>query len=259
MRRISLFVTCAALLFSASTMGEAQSEEVVGVRAIGGNPESFFIETVPEADAAGTAEMVANALVQGRLVIFAYMKKLTDPKIGDKGFSADVFAEQWLDSMQSDLIDITPAQKRILDKVVWAGKMAMDNNQDRINAKGVGWKNFLPAKWAREAGTLLISKTGIVTNQPARHYRHPSNAPDSFELKKLKEFIHPDHNLEPYGEFAQMGKQKVYRYVEPIQVITPCLGCHGKPKGAIDVLGFEKDGLEAGDVIGLLSVTVGVQ
>jgi len=35
-------------------------------------------------------------------------------------------------------------------------------------------------------------------------------------------------------------------------------GCHGQPKGAPDLLGYEKDGLEAGDVIGLLNVTIAV-
>jgi general secretion pathway protein A len=55
-----------------------------------------------------------------------------------------------------------------------------------------------------------------------------------------------------------MGKQAVYRHMEPIRLIPPCLGCHGKPKGAPDMLGYEKDGLEAGDVIGLMSVTIAV-
>jgi general secretion pathway protein A len=55
-----------------------------------------------------------------------------------------------------------------------------------------------------------------------------------------------------------MGKQAIYRHMEPIRLIPPCLGCHGKPKGAPDMLGYEKDGLEAGDVIGLMSVTIAV-
>ena len=55
-----------------------------------------------------------------------------------------------------------------------------------------------------------------------------------------------------------MGKQAVYRHMEPIRLVPPCLGCHGKPKGAPDMLGYEKDGLDAGDVIGLMSVTLAV-
>jgi len=56
-----------------------------------------------------------------------------------------------------------------------------------------------------------------------------------------------------------MGKQKVYRYFDPINLMPPCLACHGKPKGEKDMLGFEKDGLEAGDIIGLISVSVAVE
>ena len=46
--------------------------------------------------------------------------------------------------------------------------------------------------------------------------------------------------------------------MEPIRLMVPCLPCHGNPKGAPDMLGFQKDGREAGDVIGLMSVTLAV-
>ncbi|MCD6732804.1 MAG: DUF3365 domain-containing protein [Burkholderiaceae bacterium] len=55
-----------------------------------------------------------------------------------------------------------------------------------------------------------------------------------------------------------MGKQAVYRHMEPIRLMAPCLPCHGKAKGEPDMLGYSKDGLEAGDLIGLMSVTVAV-
>ena len=55
-----------------------------------------------------------------------------------------------------------------------------------------------------------------------------------------------------------MGKRAVYRHMEPIRLMEPCLPCHGKPKGEPDMLGYSKDGLEAGDLIGLMSVTVAV-
>ncbi len=55
-----------------------------------------------------------------------------------------------------------------------------------------------------------------------------------------------------------MGKQPVYRYYDPVTLMPPCLACHGKPKGEPDMLGFEKDGFDEGDVIGMISVTVAV-
>jgi len=56
-----------------------------------------------------------------------------------------------------------------------------------------------------------------------------------------------------------MGKQKVYRYYDPIPLMQPCLACHGHPKGEPDMLGYKKDGLEAGDIIGFISVAVAVE
>lgn len=231
----------------------------IGVPAKGGHPEYLFIEKVSKAEARSTAEMIAKALALGRLVIFAQMGKLTDPLIGDKGFTGDVFLAQWKEALEPEMLDASPAQQRVVDKLLWAGKRSIDNNQDRLNVKGVKWKHFLPAKWARETGLMFNSRTGIVTKQPSVNYRHPSNAPDAKEIEVLSRLIDAGSAAAPTGEFAMMGKQSVYRYFDPVRLMPPCLACHGKPKGELDILGFEKDGFEAGDVIGLISVSVAVE
>ena len=168
------------------------------------------------------------------MIIFAHGAKITDASLGDKGFGGAFFEEQWRRSTDDLTIDATPAQKRILDKLFWAGRQVMDNNQDRINTPGVAWKHFLPAKWEREMGQVLTARTGIIVKQPGRTYRSPVNVPDDLERATLEHFM------------------------EPIRLMVPCLPCHGNPKGAPDMLGFQKDGLEAGDVIGLMSVTLAV-
>ncbi|HHB92642.1 MAG TPA: DUF3365 domain-containing protein [Thioploca sp.] len=229
----------------------------IGIAAQGGYPEYLFLEKVTESEAETTAALIAKAIAKGRLVIFAQMGKLTNPNIGNKNFTGDIFLKQWQASIEADLIDISSTQQRIIDKLLWAGKQCVDNNQDRINIKGVKWKHFLPAKWARETGLMFNSRTGIVTKQPSIHYRHPSNVPDEKERKILTEFMQTD--AKPKGEFAMMGKQKIYRYFDPIFLMPACLACHGKPKGELDILGFQKDGLETGDIIGLISVSVAVE
>lgn len=258
MNKTYLGAMAGVALLSYAGLGAAAAEKI-GVPAVGGTPEQLFLEKVKKDEAPGTAEIIARALAKGRLVIFAHMPKLSDPELGDKGFTADYFAEQWLASMEQDLIMATPAQKRILDKLVKAGKQSIDNNQDRLNVKGIGWKNFLPAKWARETGVGFTAMTSILTKQPARNYRNASNVPDEAERKVLTKFIQKGYDGKPYGEFALMGKQPVYRYYEPVRLMEPCLACHGKPKGELDRLGFKKDGLVANDVIALISVTVPVE
>jgi general secretion pathway protein A len=135
----------------------------------------------------------------------------------------------------------------------------IENNQDRLNVKGIAWKHFLPAKWEREMGQVFTARTGIIIKQPGRAYRSPVNVPDELERSVLQRFVDSgrDDN-KPYTAYTTMGRQAVYRYMEPIRLIPPCLSCHGKPKGEPDMLGFHKDGLEAGDLIGLMSVTIAV-
>jgi len=157
MKKLLLFIS----FFLISMIAQAGGQ--IGIPAKGGHPEYLFLEKVDESEAQSTAEMISKALAKGRLVIFAQMKKLTDPNLGDKGFTGDVFAEQWEATLEAEFMSASSAQQRIIDKLIWAGKQAMDNNQDRLNVKGVKWKHFLPAKWAREAGLMFNSRTGIVT------------------------------------------------------------------------------------------------
>ncbi|MDX9995160.1 MAG: DUF3365 domain-containing protein [Rhodocyclaceae bacterium] len=253
MQRIALALAVAGLLSSPVLAQE------VGARAKGGFAESFFIEKVPQAEAQATAQRLAKAVIAARMIIFSYAGKFVDPNLGDKGFSGEVFERQWRDALEPDMIDATPTQKRLYEKLIWAGRQVIENNQDRINAKGVGWKNFLPAKWEREMGQVFTAKTGIVIKQPGRAYRSPTNAPDETERAALVHYVKAarDDNR-PRTTTEQWGKQTVYRHMEPIRLLSPCLPCHGKPKGELDIVNFEKDGLEAGDVIGLMSVSFGV-
>ena len=162
-------------------------------------------------------------------------------------------------AFEGELIDATPTQKRIFEKLFWAGRQVIENNQDRLNLKGVAWKNFLPAKWEREMGQVFTARTGIIIKQPGRAYRSPVNVPDDTERAALEHYVRAGQSESaPLTSYASWGKQNVYRHMEPIRLIAPCLSCHGKPKGELDMVGFEKDGLEVGDVIGLMSVSIAV-
>ena len=247
----------AAMVLLTTTVPAAAEE--VGARAKGGYPEYLFLEKTPRAEARSTAEKLARTVIAGRMIIFAYSGKLTDPELGDKGFSGEVFEKQWRAAVDAEMLDATPNQKRIIEKLFWAGRQVIDNNQDRLNVKGIAWKNFLPAKWEREMGQVFTARTGIIIKQPGRAYRSPVNVPDDAERGALEYFIKAGLGENaPQTVYTTMGKQAVYRHMEPIRLIPPCLGCHGKPKGAPDMLGYEKDGLDAGDVIGLMSVTIAV-
>jgi len=249
----------AIVMISIISAAMSAAADPIGARAKGGYPEYLFLEKAPMSEAPATAQKLARAVIAGRMIIFAYSRKLTDPALGDKGFTGEFFEGQWRAALEGELIDATPSQRRMLEKLFWAGRQVIDNNQDRLNVKGIAWKNFLPAKWEREMGQVFTARTGIIIKQPGRNYRSPVNVPDEVERSAMQHYVNAgrDENR-PQTAFATMGKQAVYRHMEPIRLMDACLSCHGKPKGEPDMLGYARDGLEAGDLIGLMSVTVAV-
>jgi hypothetical protein len=42
--------------------------------------------------------------------------------------------------------------------------------------------------------------------------------------------------------------------VLPLFYTKACLSCHGKPKGELDISGYEKEGFKEGDLGGAISV-----
>jgi general secretion pathway protein A len=42
----------------------------------------------------------------------------------------------------------------------------------------------------------------------------------------------------------------------PLFYSKPCLACHGRPKGQLDISGYEKEGFQEGDLGGAISVSL---
>ncbi len=125
--------------------------------------------------------------------------------------------------------------------------------------KGVKFKYFLPATWSREVSVLYKAKTGIVIKQPALVFRNNYDQPDKEEAAALKKARAADFDGKGFGIESTMAKKPIYRYFEPVRVAKGCLGCHGDPKGKIDILGYEKEGQKVGEVRALISVSVPVK
>jgi signal transduction histidine kinase len=94
---------------------------------------------------------------------------------------------------------------------------------------------------------FIIHYTNLTT-------RKPDDTPDEFEVKAL-EALHADPGLESYYSLeANEDTSMVFRYVEPLYITDSCLECHGEPKGALDIMGYPKEGLEEGDIAGAVSI-----
>jgi len=82
-------------------------------------------------------------------------------------------------------------------------------------------------------------------------YRNAYNQPDPFEKKVLQRFEQPGYSKgQGYGEFVGTD----YRYLRPIYIKKACLKCHGTPMGSVDPAGRKREGYEAGDLRGAISV-----
>ncbi len=260
MKKVAFTICMSMLLLTAGSYSTAKAEMEVGTPAEGGSREYLFIDKFSEKEAQGMAEVLALALEKGRSTIFMHLPKINNPELGDKEFTADYFEGKLLPQLKERIDGLTPAQKITFDKFIWSAKQVIALNQDRINIKGVGFKYFLPATWARETGSIFQIKTGIIIKQPANFYRNPCNRPDETEKKVLSKFAMSNYDKKDYGEISMIGKQKVYRHFRPVFVSTGCLGCHGGDKqGERDMLGFQKDGFKSGDLRAAISVTVPIK
>ncbi len=142
--------------------------------------------------------------------------------------------------------------------MVWVDNLSKDFHDflaKRPDDSGKFYFGKNPALATRElssvANELALRATFRVTSD---EYRHPANAPDSFEQAAI-EALKADLNL----AFVEGFEEGVYRYVQPIYVEESCLKCHGSPTEAppevLERYGAERAfGYKVGDVRGVISV-----
>ena len=106
-------------------------------------------------DDATIALNLADMLRAARQVISNNQARINDPNLGDKGLTGRVVLEQALviykKTTGTDPASIDPASRhgRLLRAQMDAIVETTDANQATINAKGVGFKGFIPAVFAR--------------------------------------------------------------------------------------------------------------
>jgi archaellum component FlaG (FlaF/FlaG flagellin family) len=123
----------------------------------------------PDDDAA-VAKGLADMLRAARQVISSNQARINDPSLGDKGLSGKVVLQQAIEIYKkntgTDPATINPESRlgRLLHAQMDAIVDATDANQATINAKGVGFKAFIPAVFAR-----------LVNEDTARAARDPDH------------------------------------------------------------------------------------
>jgi hypothetical protein len=219
-------------------------------------------------DDAAIAKSLADMLRAARQVISSNQSRINDPDIGDKGLTGQVVLQQAVEIYKkntgTDPASIDPASRlgRLLHAQMDAIVEATDANQATINAKGVGFKAFIPAVFARLVNEAFESRARdeaqIKVTAPEQLVRNRKSRPDQWEADVIRsKLLQADWPRgQAYAADATAKGRSAFRMTMPEYYTASCLSCHGSPKGETDITGYPKEGGKEGDLGAVISVTL---
>jgi hypothetical protein len=215
-----------------------------------------------------TAMSLAKLLQAGRSVVSSNQALINDPNRGDKGLTGDAVLDATIVGYRKatgqDPYAVDPNSRpgRLLRVEMAAIKEVIDENQGLINEKGVGFKGFIPAVFARLVTERLQAKIGseaqIKVTAPPALVRNRKSRPDDWERSIIEtKFLSPEwHRGQPYSQVELKDGRPAFRVMVPEYYAASCLSCHGKKKGEVDITGYPKEGASEGDLGGVISITL---
>lgn len=200
-----------------------------------------------------------------RKVISDNQALINDASKGDKGLGAEQVIAKTKENYQLstgkalDLADENAnAKQAIMDSV----KEVMSEAQDLINQPGVGFKGFLPAVFARQVAekfnVRMSGKMDIKLTAPKAYVRNRANRPDAWESNIIESQFKQAGYVKgkPMFEASDVNGKPAFRYILPEYYGESCLGCHGTPKGELDISGGKKEGAVLDELGGAVSLTI---
>ena len=220
-----------------------------------------------EEDAA-IAQSLAEMLRDARTVISNNQDLINNPEIGDKQLTGAVVLGDAIDLYRKETgvdptrIDPASREGRLLRAMMDAIVAVTNDNQSTINAKGMGFKAFIPAVFARlvdeEFARLAKGEAEVKVTAPTDLVRNRKALPDAWEAEVMKTKL-----LDPvwpkgksYSAVVETRGRPAYRIMVPEYYVASCLACHGSPKGEMDVTGYPKEGGKLGDLGAAMSITL---
>ena len=205
-----------------------------------------------------------------RAVISKSQKLINNPNVGDKGFTAAFVTEKTLENYKNltgnnvDFANEKTLKGKVQRGIFESIKEVMDNAQALINQRGLGFKRFLPAIYARQVAESfnrkrdVKSKAYLKLTAPRSYIRNRSNRPDNWENDIIeKVFKAADHKKnEPHIESVPHKGRPAFRFILPEYYKESCLVCHGEPKGGTDFTGGIKEGGKLGGLGGAISFAI---
>jgi general secretion pathway protein A len=208
------------------------------------------------------AELLAGLLNAGRVIVERNQSLINDPQKADKGFTPGVFEQSVLDEfarqthvdLKASTSSVPTSTKELLTLLLSASKDVVQDAQFVINQRGIGYKNFIPATFGSQAARKFSKRSKVTIKQTALEPRNLQNAPDGYEEMVLKRLASQPSSPMPIVEWLDGGK--LLRAVVPIYYSEDCLVCHGNPKGILDMSGYPREGAQAGELAGAISIQI---
>lgn len=213
-----------------------------------------------------TGERLAAFLRAGRTVISSHQSLINDASIGKKNLTGQRVADEALEifSKGKPVPDdqFSQQDKQLFDAQLAALREVVDENQKMIDAKGVGFKGFIPATFARLVNERFEEKVGdhakMKVTAPTDLVRNRKALPDKWEQQVIEgKFLSADWPKgQSFVEEVETDGRKSFRMLIPEYYSASCLTCHGQPKGEIDISGYPKEGGSEGELGGAISITL---
>jgi general secretion pathway protein A len=217
----------------------------------------------PREETEKTAQHLATLLNVGRLIVERNQTLINDPRIGDKGFTPEVFEHEVVDEfILQTTIDLKHLSshlpslaKELLPVLLQASTEVVADAQLVINQRGIGYKNFVPATFGSQAARKFSNRSHVKIKQTALNPRNLKNTPDVYEENALKRLA-----TQPVSDtiIEWVDNGETLRAVTPIYYSQDCLACHGKPRGILDISGYPREGAQEGDLAGAISIQIPV-
>lgn len=219
---------------------------------------------VADEDDNTTGERLAALLRAGRTVISSHQKLINDESLGNKDLTGQRVVNEALQifAQRKGDQDLSPLDRQLFDAQVAAIKEVVDEHQGMIDMKGVGFKGFIPATFARLVNERFEEKVGdkakIKVTAPEDLIRNRKARPDEWEQHVIEHnFLSPDWPKgKSFTEDVEVNGRRSFRMLIPEYYSASCLTCHGGPKGEVDVTGYPKEGKAEGDLGGAISITL---
>lgn len=215
-----------------------------------------------------TAMTLAEMLRSARTVVSNNQDRINDPSLGDKGLTGDVVLAEAIKIFEkttgSNPTEVDPNSQlgRLLQAQMLAIRQVVDENQQSINLKGMAFKGFIPAVFARLVNErfeeLAKGEAEIKVTAPPELVRNRKAFPDQWEKEMIASKLGTADWMkgEPYAATSKSGERPAFRVLVPEYYTPSCLTCHGEPKGEVDITGYPKEGGHVGDLGAIISITL---